>query len=194
MKVLIENLIQESIDAKKDLFATEQIAVIERAAVAIVEAYAQNKKTLVCGNGGSACDALHFATELVVRFEKNRQALPSIALSESVSTLTAAGNDFGFDEVFSRQVEAFGQAGDILVAISTSGNSKNVLRAIEEAKKKNMYVIAMTNSDGGKIKEQANLCFCAPSKITARVQECHILFIHIIAKIVEEQISKSHLI
>ena len=187
-KETIQKLIADSIEAKQRMLGSEHIEYIQTIADKIVEAYRNNKKTIICGNGGSAADALHFAAEMVVRFEKNRKALPSIALSENVSTITAAGNDFGYDQSFSRQVEAFAQSGDIFIAISTSGNSPNVIKAIESAKKIGALTIGMTNEDGGKMKSMCDLCYCAPSKITARAQECHILLIHIICRIIEEKV------
>jgi D-sedoheptulose 7-phosphate isomerase len=189
-KELIINLINESIEAKKKMLENDQVEYLYNVVNKIVEAYKNKKKTIICGNGGSASDALHFAAEMVVRFEKNREPLPSIVLSENISTITAIGNDFGYEYSFSRQLEAFAQKGDIFIAISTSGNSKNVLQALESAKKLGVFAIGMTNSDGGKMKDMCDLCYCAPSKVTARTQECHILLIHIIAKLVEQQIFK----
>jgi D-sedoheptulose 7-phosphate isomerase len=190
IKKLIKSLIGESIEVKKKMFNDKQVDYIYNVANKIVKAYKSRKKTIICGNGGSASDALHFAAELVVRFEKNRRALPSIALSENISTITATSNDFGYDYSFSRQLEAFAQKGDIFIAISTSGNSKNIMQAIKTAEKLGVFTIGMTNAEGGKIKNMCDLCYCAPSKITARTQECHILLIHIISKIVEQQIFK----
>ena len=185
-KETIKALINDSMAAKQ--FMLEQIDIIEMIADKIVEAYKNGKKTIVCGNGGSASDALHFAAEMVVRFEKNRKALPSIALSGNVSTITAAGNDFGYDKSFSRQIEAFAQKGDIFIAISTSGNSPNVIKAVERAKEIGVFTIGFTNSDGGKMRDMCDICYLAPSKTTARAQECHILLIHILCKIIEEKL------
>ena len=187
-KQLIKDLISESIETKKKMLDEAQIENIALAADKIVAAYKNGSKTLICGNGGSTADSLHFATEMVCRFEKNRPALPCIALPENVSTVTAVGNDFGFENTFSRQIEAFAKKGDVFIAISTSGNSKNVLNAIEAAKKMGVFTIGMTNEIGGAMKDLCDLCFCAPSKITARVQESHILFIHIIARFVEDKV------
>lgn len=189
-KETIQTLIKESIEAKQKMLNLEHIEYIQKVSDKIVETYKNNKKTIICGNGGSATDALHFAAEMVCRFEKNRAAIPSIALSENVSTITAIGNDFGYDQVFSRQLEAFAQPGDVFIAISTSGNSPNVIKAIESAKKMGIFIIGMTNEDGGKMKSMCDLCYCAPSKITARAQECHILLVHIIARLVEEKVFK----
>ena len=187
-KETIKSLINESVETKKLMLDPDHIANIEAIADKIVEAYKNGKKTIIAGNGGSASDALHFAAEMVCRFEKNRKAVSSIALSENTSTITAIGNDFGYDQIFSRQLEAFGEKGDIFIAISTSGNSPNILKALEMAKNMGIFSIGMTNSDGGKMKEKCDMCYFAPSKITARAQECHILIIHIIARLVEEKV------
>jgi D-sedoheptulose 7-phosphate isomerase len=187
-KELIRDIINGSIETKKKMLDEFQIEYIDSIASKIVDAYKNNKKIIVCGNGGSAADALHFSAEMIVRFEKNRAALPSIVLNGNVSSLTAIGNDFGYDYSFSRQLEAFAQEGDVFIAISTSGNSKNIINALESAKKLGIFTIGMTNSDGGKMKSMCDLCYHAPSMITARTQECHILLIHIIAKLVEEKL------
>ncbi|MDR2437409.1 MAG: SIS domain-containing protein [Endomicrobium sp.] len=187
-KEIIKNLITDSIEVKKKMLENAQIEYIYNVVNKIVEAYKNKKKIIICGNGGSASDALHFSTEMIVRFEKNRSALAAVTLNENVSSLTAIGNDFGYDYSFSRQLEAFAQEGDIFVAISTSGNSKNVINALESAKNLGIFSIGMTNFDGGKMKDLCDLCYCAPSKVTARTQECHILLIHIIAKLVEEKV------
>ena len=188
MKNTIISLIQESIDAKKKMLDEGQLVYIQSIANKINEAYQNGKKTIIFGNGGSACDALHFAAELVCRFEKNRKALPSIALTENVSSLTAIGNDFGYEYVFSRQIEAFANKGDIVIAITTSGNSENVIKAVEKAKEIGLFVIGLTGEDGGQLKLLSDMCYRAPSKVTGRIQECHILVLHILAKLVEEKI------
>lgn len=186
MQTDVKALISDSIAAKQAMLS--QAELIEQIADKIVGCYKSGRKTLIAGNGGSAADALHFAAEMVVRFEKNRRALPSIALSENVSTITAAGNDFGYDQSFSRQIEAFANSGDIFIAISTSGNSPNIIKAIETAKAAGIFVIGITNSDGGKMKTLCDIWYGAPSKITARAQECHILLIHIICSIIENKV------
>jgi D-sedoheptulose 7-phosphate isomerase len=188
MRDLIKGYISDSIEAKKKMLENTSVDYICSVVNKIVGAYKNKRKTIICGNGGSASDALHFSAEMVVRFEQNRAALPSITLNENISSLTAVGNDFGYDYSFSRQLEAFAQEGDVFIAISTSGNSKNILKALESAKKLGIFTIGMTNSDGGKMKDMCDLCYCAPSKITARTQECHILLIHVIAKLVEKEI------
>lgn len=188
MKSTIISLIQESIDTKKKMLDEGQLVYIQSIANKINEAYQNGKKTIVFGNGGSASDALHFAAEIVCRFEKNRKALPCIALTENVSSLTAISNDFGYEYVFSRQVEAFANKGDIIIAITTSGNSENVIKAVEKAKEMGLFVIGLTGEDGGQLKLLSDMCYRAPSKVTGRIQECHILLLHILAKFVEEQI------
>ncbi|MDR2192634.1 MAG: SIS domain-containing protein [Endomicrobium sp.] len=185
-KEKIKTLINDSAAAKQAML--EQADIIEKIACKIVECYKNGGKTIAAGNGGSAADALHFAAEMVVRFEKNRRALPSIALSENVSTITATGNDFGYEQSFSRQIEAFAKPGDVFIAISTSGNSPNVIKAVKRAKDLGVFVIGITNSDGGEMKDMCDICYLAPSKITARAQECHILLIHIICSIIEDKV------
>lgn len=142
---------------------------------------ANNGKILACGNGGSAADAQHFIAELVGRFERDRLPLAGIALNTDTSIMTAVGNDYGFDSVFERQVAALGQTGDILVAISTSGNSENVLRAIKVAHERDMVVIALTGKDGGKIGQMladTDIHLCVPHQRTMRIQEVHIVLLH----------------
>jgi D-sedoheptulose 7-phosphate isomerase len=142
-------------------------------------------KILFCGNGGSAADSQHWAAEIVGRFQKERKGLPAIALTTDTSILTAIGNDYGFDRIFARQVEALGQQGDVLVAISTSGNSANVLAAVEEAKAKGMKVVGLTAQGGGKLGEVSDVILAIPSKTTARAQEVHSLIGHILCEMVE---------
>jgi len=186
MEKLIAGFINDSITAKQGMLAPEQVAMLKAITEAIVKAYKAGKKILVCGNGGSAADAQHFTAELVSRFERERQALPALAITTNTSTITAIGNDYGYDATFRRQIEAFAQEGDVVIGISTSGNSANVLLAMEEAKKRRALTVGLTRKQGGKLKGATDLCFCAPSDHTPRVQECHILAIHIICKLVEE--------
>lgn len=135
-------------------------------------------KILVCGNGGSAADAQHFATELCCRFETERRALAAMALTTDTSALTAIGNDYGFDRVFARQVEALGRPGDLLVGISTSGNSENVARAASVAKSMGMGTIGLLGGDGGRLQSLVEDCLTVPHRVTARIQEVHIMVIH----------------
>lgn len=154
----------------------------------LVSAFKQGQKVLLFGNGGSAADAQHIAAEFVGKFAMERAALPVSALSVNTSCVTAIGNDYGFDRVFARQIEAFGKSGDVAVGISTSGNSANVLFGLDKAKDLGMTTVALTGAAGGKIKDRADYCICAPSHDTPRVQECHILIGHVLAELVERAI------
>ncbi|SAL82758.1 phosphosugar isomerase [Caballeronia terrestris] len=164
------------------LEALETLAVPIAAAVdALFGALANGSKILACGNGGSAAGAQHFAADLIGRFERERPGLPAIALTTDSSILTAIGNDYAFEQIFSKQVRALGQAGDVLLAISTSGNSVNVLAAIQEAHEREMIVIALTGKGGGVIAEvlaDTDIHLCVPAERTARVQEVHLLTLH----------------
>ncbi len=148
------------------------------------------KKLLVCGNGGSAADAAHFATEFVVRFIKDRPAYPAICLASDGGLLTAAGNDYGFDEIFARQVAALGREGDLLVCLTTSGGSKNVIRALEEAKKRKLKSIALLGRDGGSTIGLANVDLLVGGNSTARIQEAHKLLLHVLCETVEASLKK----
>jgi D-sedoheptulose 7-phosphate isomerase len=145
-------------------------------------------KLLVCGNGGSATDASHFATELVVRFVKDRRALPAICLTSDTGILTAAGNDYGFDEIFARQVAAFGVPGDVLICLTTSGKSKNLVRALQEAKARQLKTIAFLGRDGGSTVGIADVDLLVRSDSTARVQEAHQLLLHVLCEIIESRL------
>jgi D-sedoheptulose 7-phosphate isomerase len=147
-------------------------------------------KLLLCGNGGSAADASHLATELVVRFAKDRRALPAICLTGDSGILTAAGNDYGFDEIFARQVAAFGIAGDVLLCLTTSGKSKNLIRALEEAKARKLKTIAFLGRDGGSTIGVADIDLLVKSDSTARVQEAHQLLLHVLCEIIEDRLEK----
>ena len=160
---------------------------IEEAAAHCVMALCGGGKLMFCGNGGSAADAQHWAGELVSRFYYDRPGLPAIALTTDTSILTAIGNDYGYDYVFARQVEALGRAGDVLVAISTSGNSPNVLRAAGAAKALGMHVIGFTGRAGGKLAPLADLCFRMPSDETPRIQEGHEFVGHLLCALIEAQ-------
>jgi len=164
---------------------------VTRAADMIEERLRAGHKLLICGNGGSATDAAHFATEFVVRFAKDRPAYPAIALAGDGGLLTAAGNDYGFDEVFARQVAAFGVENDLLICLTTSGKSKNVKRALEEAKTRKLKTIAFLGRDGGSTAGMANIDLVVPGESTARIQEAHKFLLHVLCEIVEERLSKS---
>ena len=176
----IQDQLNESAETKKKMFEACTGDIL-KAVDAMIKAFNNKKKILLCGNGGSAADAQHIATELVIRMTKpDRPALAAIALTTDTSCLTAAGNDIGFDNVFSRQVEALGSAGDVLIAISTSGKSENVNRAVKQAKKAGMTVIGFLGKDGGSAKELVDIPIIIPSNDTQRIQEGHITVAHIL--------------
>ena len=185
MKNLITRDIQDSIQVKQAMLKTH-IELIEQAATLTYECVKAGHKVLFFGNGGSASDSQHLAAELVGRYEKERRGIPSIALTTDTSLLTAVGNDYGFDRIFERQIEALGNRGDIAFGISTSGNSKNVLLGISKAKALGMVTIGLSGRDGGKLKSAADLSIVVPSNKTARIQESHIMIGHIICERVDE--------
>lgn len=185
---LIKDQIEASVEVKKRMLADpELVAAIEKAAEICTEAYRQGNKTLFAGNGGSAADAQHLAGEFVSKFYFDRPGLPSIALTTDTSILTAIGNDYGFDKLFSRQVQAQGVEGDVFIGISTSGNSENIVKALEECRRKKIFSIAMTGCKPCKM-DEADLVIKVPSDSTPRIQECQTLIGHIICCIVEENI------
>lgn len=146
-------------------------------------------KLLICGNGGSAADAAHFATEFVIRFVADRPAYPAICLSNDGGTLTAGANDYGFDEVFARQVAAFGRRGDVLICLTTSGNSRNVQRALEEGKSRGVTTIALLGRDGGPTAGMANIELLVRAESTARIQEAHMMLLHVLCEAVEQRLA-----
>jgi len=187
LKELIKHNFVQSVETKQNAQQT-MLEPIANAVNLIVEAFQSGKKMLICGNGGSAADAQHFAAEFTGRYEMERVPLPAVALTTDTSALTAIGNDYGFDVVFSKQVEALGQSGDVLYAISTSGNSGNVIKAIEAAKARGMHIIAMVGKDGGKIAQMLSgkdVNLCVPAQRTARIQEVHLLTLHTICDAVD---------
>ena len=163
-------------------------AQVRKAADLIEQCLRAGNKLLACGNGGSATDAAHFATELVVRFGKDRRAYPAICLANDGGLLTAAGNDYGFDEIFARQVAAFGLPGDLLICLTTSGKSTNVRRALEEAKTRQLKTIAFLGRDGGSTVGVADVDILVPSDSIARIQEAHQLLLHVLCEIAEERL------
>lgn len=185
MKERIMEQLEESARVKK-VIAQTLTDKIEESAKLIIAAYNEGKKVLVMGNGGSAADAQHLAGELVGRFIKERKALPCLALTTDTSILTAIGNDYGYDAVFTRQVEAWIEEGDVVIAISTSGNSANILAAMELAKQGKGKIVALAGKDGGKMKALADIALVVPSDNTPRIQEAHITIIHILCLLVEE--------
>jgi D-sedoheptulose 7-phosphate isomerase len=158
---------------------------VDRVVTLVAELMAAGGGLLVCGNGGSAADAQHIAAELTGRFFRDRRPLRALPLHGNTSSLTAIGNDYGYEEVFAREVDAHGRAGDVLLAISTSGNSPNILRAIETAREKSMKVVGLTGESGGKMRDLCDVCLCVPSASTPRIQECHILIGHTICELLE---------
>ena len=166
------------------------ISGIAQVSEILVAALTRGNKVLLFGNGGSAADAQHVAAEFVGRFAFDRPALPALALSVNTSCVTAIGNDYGFELVFSRQLEALGRPRDVAIGLSTSGNSTNVLRAISTAKKMGLHTVALTGTPGGKLKQAADLdhCLCAPASETPRIQECHILIAHVVSELVEQEL------
>lgn len=159
---------------------------IAQAAEMIIKAYKNGNKLLLCGNGGSAADAQHIAGELVGRFKKERRGLPAVALTTDTSIMTALANDYWYDLLFSRQVEALGQKGDVLIGISTSGNSKNIIRAVEAAKFKGLITVGLLGGDGGELKDLVDLPLVVPGAGSDRVQEVHIFIGHVICGLVDE--------
>lgn len=186
----VKEKISESIDLKNSLF--ERTNYIIDIANKIVECYHNGNKILICGNGGSAADAQHIAGELVGKFKLNRDPLAAIALTTDSSIITAWSNDKSFEEIFSRQVEALANSGDILFGISTSGNSPNVVNAFKKGNLSGTYNISLTGEGGGKLKELSNICFDVPSTDTPRIQEAHELIYHIVCDLVEKKIFGGH--
>ena len=181
--------IKESAQVKNLLLASTSIlAAASRAAEVISDGLKNKKKLLIAGNGGSAADAQHIAGELVSRFYYDRPALPAIALTVDTSILTAIGNDYGYEDVFSRQIEALGNSGDIFLAISTSGNSPNILKAARTARLLGLTVIGFTGQRGGQLSVLCDFAICAPSDVTPRIQECHITLGHAICAEIESRL------
>ncbi|PYJ39895.1 MAG: phosphoheptose isomerase [Verrucomicrobia bacterium] len=184
----LEQAIYGSIETLQSLKKIE--SEIARAAEMIEQCLRAGNKLLICGNGGSASDAAHFATELVVRFAKDRRAYPAICLTGDGGLLTAAANDYGFDEIFARQVAAFGVEGDVLIVLTTSGKSKNVQRALEEAKSRKLKTIAFLGRDGGLTIGIADVDLLVASDSTARIQEAHKLLLHVLCETVESRLAQ----
>jgi D-sedoheptulose 7-phosphate isomerase len=189
MKNYIIKQIAESAATKQAILDNEPLLeTIVTVAKACVEVYRQEKKTLLAGNGGSAADAQHIAAELVGRYGFDRPSIPSLALTTDTSNLTAIGNDYGYDKVFSRQLEGMGQEGDLFIGISTSGNSQNIINAFESAHHKGITTVALVGRDGGKMAAMANYAIIIPSNATPRIQESHILVGHILCDIIEKEL------
>lgn len=189
MKHYIKEQITASSETKQKILADESLlTLIAEVAQKCVELYRNDKKTLLAGNGGSAADAQHIAAELVGRYGFDRPSIASIALTTDTSALTAIGNDYGYDKVFSRQLEGVGSTGDLFIGISTSGNSQNIINAFESAKTKGITTVALVGRDGGKMAEMADYPLIVPSDATPRIQESHILIGHILCDIIEKEL------
>jgi D-sedoheptulose 7-phosphate isomerase len=189
MKEKISSIIKASIDTKQKVLEDETLLqTIDTCVDKIVAAFTNANKVLFCGNGGSAADAQHLAAEFSGRFYTDRKALPAEALHCNTSYLTAVGNDYSFDVIYSRIIDGIGQQGDVLIGLSTSGNSKNIIRAFETAKEKGMITIGFTGATGGQLKPVSDYLINVPSTDTPRIQESHILIGHIVCQLVEERI------
>jgi len=186
---LVRDRIRRSLDAKQKLLLDVSFHNLTvHVALRIVDSLRSGGKVLFFGNGGSAADAQHLAAEFTGRYLRERPTLPAVALGVNPSSVTAIGNDYGFDLVFARELDALGKPGDVAVGISTSGNSRNVIRALEIAKSKSIYTVALTGASGGSLRNIADSTICVPSEETPRIQECHILTGHIICEIVEQML------
>ena len=185
----IQATFQASIDTKQALISdTKRLEELLEVAGVALSTIKAGHKIMLCGNGGSAADSQHIAAELIGRFEKERQSMAAFALTADTSALTAIGNDYGYDQVFSRQVEGLGQSGDLLIGISTSGNSKNVVNAMEVARSKSIRTVALVgDKPDGAVQAIADYVLAAPSTNTARIQECHILMMHTLCQLVESE-------
>ena len=185
-KLILEYL--KSFQSDFNVFTENNNKEIIKASNIIYNSFKNNKKLLICGNGGSASDAQHFAAELIGRFKKNRKPFPALALNTDTSAITAIANDFDYKEIFSRQIEGLGEKGDILLAISTSGSSKNVIEGITAARKKKMIVIGLTGKKKSLIFSKSNICISVPSKETSHIQELHIIVLHLICILIEKNL------
>ncbi len=189
MEEKIRKSFEDSIAVKRET-AEKCSAAVAKMARVMIQALRDGNRIYIAGNGGSAADAQHIAGELVGRFAMERKALPVIALTTDTSVITAVANDYGFDEVFRRQVEAHVRQGDVLLCISTSGDSPNVLKALEEAKKRGARVLALAGRDGGQLARAAELCVTVPAQETWRIQEVHITIGHILCELIEDELFK----
>jgi len=185
----IKNQVRESYEIKQLIYNTKELmSLIREVSEKTIEVYKHGNKTLIAGNGGSAADAQHIAGEFVSKFYFDRPGLASIALTTDTSIITAIGNDYGYEKLFSRQVQANGVKGDVFIGISTSGNSKNIIEALLECREKGIITIGLTGRHGGTMKDLCDYCICVPSDETPRIQEAHILIGHIICAVVEEEL------
>jgi D-sedoheptulose 7-phosphate isomerase len=184
----IQQTIQQSIDLKNSLMQQQGLLDnINAVGNRCIDMFKAGNRLLIAGNGGSAADAQHIAAEFVCRFNFERPGLPAMALATNYSVITAAGNDYSFEDIFAREIEANGRTGDIFIGITTSGNSKNILRAFQAAKARDILCVGLAG-EGGQIQQQADICLSVPSSCTPRIQECHIMIGHIICEIVENSL------
>lgn len=185
----VKSIIAASIEVKSKILAdTEMQERLEQVALLIADAFKEGHRVYLCGNGGSAADAQHLAAEFTGRFYSDREPLPAEALHVNTSFMTAVANDYSYDQVYERAVKAHGRKGDVLIGLSTSGNSKNIILAQEEAKRRGMIVVSFTGETGGKMKDSCDYLFNVPSTDTPRIQESHILLGHIVCQLVEEKL------
>lgn len=186
----VKGIFEDSVHTTRSV-KDELAPIITQAAVQMFQALVSGRKIMACGNGGSAADAQHFSAELINRFERERPPLAALALTTDTSTLTSIGNDYHFDEVFSKQVRALGQAGDVLLAITTSGNSRNVLRAVEAAHEREVSCVMLTGRDGGQVNalvDERDVNICVRASSTARIQEVHGIVIHCLCDLIDQQL------
>ena len=189
MEQFIANQVKKSYETKQAIYENKELMeLIKEVSLKCTEVYKNGNKTLIAGNGGSAADAQHIAGEFVSKFYFDRPGIPSIALTTDTSIITAIGNDYGYEKLFARQIQANGVEGDMFMGISTSGNSANVVEALKECKEKGIITVGLTGEKGGKMAELCNYCIKVPSNETPRIQESHILIGHIICAVVEEAI------
>ena len=186
----IEDVIEAfemSADVKNEFIRTHAERVMEVGKL-LIRAFRDGKKVLLFGNGGSACDASHIAAEFVGRYRRERSALPALALATDMAALTSIANDYDYTDIFSRQIQAHGRKGDVAIAISTSGNSLNVIRGVEAAHERGIVTVGWTGGTGGKLVDSVDYCFSVPSSVTARIQECHITLGHVLCEFIEERL------
>lgn len=189
MKNYIKEQIKKSYETKQSIYNDENLLLeIEKVVKLSIKLYNKKNKLILAGNGGSASDAQHISAELVGRYNFDRPSLPALALTTDTSALTAIGNDYGYDKIFSRQLEGMGQKGDIFIGISTSGNSLNIIEAFITAKEKGITTVALTGRDGGEMAKMADISLVVPSNSTPRIQESHILIGHILCDLIEQEI------
>ena len=189
MRERIKDILLESIQVKEGILRNQVDAILQ-IAVLMIDCLKKDGKVIVFGNGGSASDSQHIAAELVGRFKKDRSALAGIALTTNTAIITSLANDYGYDVVFSRQVEALGKKNDVVLGISTSGKAKNVALGIKQAKKMGIKTVALSGGDGGEIVKLADVSLVVPSKVTARIQEAHITIAHIICEMIEQELCR----